>query len=97
MKNIFRNNQSRYRGVGPQCRAFLIYQSTTINQKLSGMSLLFLNFWKACTETIKNIKYNLLKMKRSVYITFFYQNHKRAWNWFPVFIITQVYKELKTS
>ena len=64
----FKEKSLRYGGLGPKCRPFLIYQSTTTNYKSIRVSLcFFLLFGKYAQRPSKIL--NIIN--RSVYITLF--------------------------
>ena len=66
--NILKGNLAWFWGLGSKFSPFLIYQSTTINEIPIMISWLFFTLLKVCTETIKNLKYHLLKIGRLQYI-----------------------------
>ena len=65
MDKTFRKYLARFGGLGSRSKPFLIYQTTTINQKLILMSLWLFTLLKLCTEALKNSKHDLLKTKRN--------------------------------
>ena len=85
MGNMFRGKFACFEGVSPKSRLFLIYQRTTINQKLIITGLWFLT----CSRFIKKgkgSKYSQLKISRSHYSAIL-SNSWMAWNQFLVFSI----------
>ena len=52
--NISKENFPYFRRLITKSKPFLIHQPTAINQKSVMMSLQLFNFFKMCSETVKN-------------------------------------------
>ena len=67
MGNILKKHFTWFGGLGPKSRLFLIYQPTTINQKLITISWWFFILWKSFTKTIESSKHHQLRINKLHY------------------------------